>query len=395
MKVAFLSFGFGEYCFRLTGALSNVAEVMLLLPETCNDAHSNLLNPAVDFRTFALPRLRQPWRQLRMLRKLRREIKQFQPDVLHVQVGHPWFNLALPFLGRVPLVMTIHDPRHHVGDRDSQKCPQAIMDYGCRRANRVIVHGVRMKETIMSLLNLRGERIDVVPHVSVGDGQAHADLAEDEHSILFFGRIWEYKGLEYLIRAEPSITARVPKARIVIAGEGESLTRYHKMMVHPEHFQVYNTHIPVDQQNVLFRQASVVVLPYIDASQSGVIPVAYTFAKPVVATTVGGLPEMVDDGCTGYLVPPRDSDALADAVVHLLQHPTLRHALGGECQTKSGDRMGTGCHCRANPAGLPPGGGCDLACGSTGRRVACLAYIELTCTGSIEVALGLSFSLHT
>ncbi len=86
---------------------------------------------------------------------------------------------------------------------------------------------------------------------------------------------------------------------------------------------------------MLFRQASVVVLPYIDASQSGVIPVAYTFAKPVVATTVGGLPEMVDDGCTGYLVPPRDSDALADAVVHLLQHPTLRHALGANAKRKA------------------------------------------------------------
>ncbi len=228
MKVAFLSFGFGEYCFRLTGALSNVAEVMLLLPETCNDAHSNLLNPAVDFRTFALPRLRQPWRQLRMLRKLRREIKQFQPDVLHVQVGHPWFNLALPFLGRVPLVMTIHDPRHHVGDRDSQKCPQAIMDYGCRRANRVIVHGVRMKETIMSLLNLRGERIDVVPHVSVGDGQAHADLAEDEHSILFFGRIWSgaFPSAEpYWLGAEAQLSLRV----------GESLT--YKMMCPSIKFQ--------------------------------------------------------------------------------------------------------------------------------------------------------------
>ena len=59
-----------------------------------------------------------------------------------------------------------------------------------------------------------------------------------------------------------------------------------------------------------------------------VIPVAYTFSKPVVATTVGGLPEMVEDGRTGYLVRPRDERALADAIVRLLQDKELRHRLG-------------------------------------------------------------------
>lgn len=334
MKVAFLSFDFGEYCIRLASALTGVADVLLLLPHERSEAHLNLLHPAVDFRPFKRPRLRQPGQQLRMLWGLLREIKGFRPDVLHVQAGHPWFNLALPFLKRYPLVMTIHDPRHHVGDREGQKHPQTIIDYGYRRAKRVIVHGERMKEVVMDALRIAAEDIDVIPHVRLGDEQAYADLDEDEHSILFFGRIWEYKGLEYLIRAEPSITTRVPKARIVIAGEGEALTDYRNMMVHPEHFQVHNTYISEDQQNVLFRQASVVVLPYIDASQSGVIPLAYTFAKPVVATTVGGLPEMVDDGCTGYLVPHRDSDALADAVVHLLQHPTLRHTLGANGRRK-------------------------------------------------------------
>jgi len=77
-----------------------------------------------------------------------------------------------------------------------------------------------------------------------------------------------------------------------------------------------------------------VVLPYIEASQSGVIPVAYTFAKPVIATTVGGLPEMVDDGQTGYLVPPRDERALANAVVRLLQDQTLRRRMGANGKLK-------------------------------------------------------------
>jgi glycosyltransferase involved in cell wall biosynthesis len=76
------------------------------------------------------------------------------------------------------------------------------------------------------------------------------------------------------------------------------------------------------------------VLPYIEASQSGVIPMAYTYGKPVIATTVGGLPESVVDGCTGYLVPPRDERALAEAILELLNDPSTRHRMGVNGQIK-------------------------------------------------------------
>jgi glycosyltransferase involved in cell wall biosynthesis len=134
--------------------------------------------------------------------------------------------------------------------------------------------------------------------------------------------------LEYLIRAEPLITAEVPSAKIVIAGQGENFERYRRLIKNPEQFLVLNQYISPEQQTELFRQASLVVLPYVEASQSGVIPVAYTFAKPVVATTVGALPEMVDDGRTGYLVPPRDPEALAVAIVRLLKDRHLRRRVG-------------------------------------------------------------------
>ena len=139
------------------------------------------------------------------------------------------------------------------------------------------------------------------------------------NTVLFFGRIWAYKGLEYLIRAEPLITAEIPDAKIVIAGKGEDFSRYRAMMVHPERFVVHNEFIPDDRRAELFARASVVVLPYVEATQSGVIPVAYTFSKPVVATTVGSIPEMVDDGRTGLLVPPRSEESLAEAIVSLLR----------------------------------------------------------------------------
>ena len=99
-------------------------------------------------------------------------------------------------------------------------------------------------------------------------------------------------------------------------------------MVHPERFVVYNEYVSDNVRATLFQQASVVALPYIEASQSGVVPLAYMHMKPVVATTVGGLPEMVEEGRTGFLVPPRDERALAAAVVRLLRDSNLRRQCG-------------------------------------------------------------------
>jgi glycosyltransferase involved in cell wall biosynthesis len=198
----------------------------------------------------------------------------------------------------------------------------------------MIVHAPQLKEALLARLPGPEDRVHVIPHVLCGDDTAAPDVSEDDHTILFFGRIWPYKGLEYLIRAEPLITARVPDARIVIAGNGEPIDRYRSMMVHADRFAVHNEYVSDEERARLFRKASVVVLPYVEASQSGVIPVAYRYSKPVVATTVGGLPALVDQEQTGLLVPPRDHTRLAEAIIRLLEDPDLRHRLGASGKHK-------------------------------------------------------------
>ena len=215
-----------------------------------------------------------------------------------------------------------------MGDRDSRNTPQLISDFGYRRADQVIVHGNQLKQIVMNELHIPGEIIHVMPHPALGDDRAHSDVQEEKNQILFFGRIWAYKGLAYLIEAEPLISAQIPNVKIVIAGRGDDFDHYRQMMVHPEKFVVYNEYIPNDRVAEIFRQASIVVLPYIEATQSGVIPFAYTYARPVVATTVGSLPEMVDEGQTGLLVPPANTQALADAIIRLLKDTPLRHQMG-------------------------------------------------------------------
>jgi starch synthase len=328
MNVALVSYYFEEYTVRLASGLADLAHVLLLLPSGLAGQLLSTLDSRVNVQFFDKPRLRQPVRQLRVGWDLVRRIRAFNPDVVHFQHGHLWFNGFLPFLRRFPLILTVHDPRHHLGDRVSRKAPQAVMDFGYRRAAHLIVHAEALKRVIVDACRIRPELVHVVPLVSLCDLSDTASSHDDPPTILFFGRIWEYKGLEYLIRAEPLITAKVPGARIVIAGEGEDFSRYRRLMADSERFIVYNEYIADVQRSQLFRQASLVVLPYVEASQSGVIPLAYSFMKPVVATTVGGLPEMVDPGRTGYLVPPRDERALANAIVRLLHDKPLRMRMG-------------------------------------------------------------------
>jgi glycosyltransferase involved in cell wall biosynthesis len=334
MRIAFVSYDFGEYSIRHANALRQCGEVLLILPKQLSDPHLALVDSRVDFRPFDKPRLRHPLRQVARMRWILRQIRDFRPDVIHLQAGHLWFNMALPGLKRCPLVMTVHDPRQHLGDRGGRKTPQWVMDFGYRQADRIIVHGQSLRATIAEVVTIPREKIHVIPHIAVGERPEEHRAEEEKNLILFFGRIWRYKGLDYLIRAQPRITDAVAGAKILIAGVGEDFAPYERMMVDPPRFIVENRWVSHDERALMFQRASVVVLPYVEATQSGVVPVAYTFSKPVVATRTGGLPDVVDHGKTGLLVPPRDEVALADAVIELLRNDRLRLQMGAAGKRK-------------------------------------------------------------
>src|ERR1700676_2858802 len=334
LRVALISTNFGEYCIRLANALSQYADVLLASPDRLVAPHVDKLDPAVQLFSFRSPRLRQPFRQLQTIRRVLFRSQAFAPEVVHYQGFHPWLDLALPLWHRYPLVCTVHDFRPHPGDKLSQKTPFWVEMFVRRRADQLIVHSEHIRTLMVQQLGGASENISLIPHIQIGQELVSPTPPEDEHLILFFGRIWEYKGLEYLIRAEPLISGRVPDVRIMIAGQGEEFSRYARIMVHPERFIVHNEFISEERTAEYFRRASIVVLPYTEASQSGVIPLAYSAAKPVVATTVGGLPEMVEHGHTGYLVAPRDAGQLADALVLLLLAPTLRRQMGANAKNK-------------------------------------------------------------
>jgi len=266
-----------------------------------------------------------------------KKVNEFKPDVIHQQLGGGISYLTLlPFFKKYPLVSTFHDVKLHTGTNNQQ---QNFMRYWERTySDHIIVHGKKLKEQMLKEYNIPEEKVHTIPigehEVAPFKKYERANLKEDGNLILFFGRIWEYKGLKYLIKAEPLIVKQISNAKIVIAGAGEEFEKYEEMMVNRDNFLVHNYRIPYKEGAELLQRCSLVVLPYIEASQSGVIPTAYGFKKPVVVTDVGSIPEIVDDGVTGFIVPPRNSEALADAIVKLLKDEKLRRQMGENAYKK-------------------------------------------------------------
>jgi glycosyltransferase involved in cell wall biosynthesis len=151
-------------------------------------------------------------------------------------------------------------------------------------------------------------------------------VKEQPSTVLFFGRISPYKGLEYLIKAEPLIARQVPDLKIIIAGEGD-LSPYAAMMQNRDRYEIHNSYVSKELAAELFQRATCIVLPYIDATQSAVLMTAYAFGKPAVVTRVGGLAEIVEEAVNGLLVPPANVAALAEAVTRLLSNNVLKERM--------------------------------------------------------------------
>lgn len=155
------------------------------------------------------------------------------------------------------------------------------------------------------------------------------DSVSHQKKILFFGRISPYKGIEYLLEAMNNVHIRYPNVICTVMGSGNfyfDITEYLNL----PHVKIINRFIPTDELISAIEESTMVVCPYTDATQSGVIYTSYALYKPVIATNVGGFCESVIDSVTGMLVPPKDVKSLENAILYLLEHPEKCAQMGDE-----------------------------------------------------------------
>lgn len=136
--------------------------------------------------------------------------------------------------------------------------------------------------------------------------------------LLFFGYVRKYKGLDVLLRAL-AIARKDLDVRVLVVGEFYDDEQKYRQLIRELQLEsavtVNADYVPNDMVGQYFSASDAVVLPYTSATQSGIAQIAYNFDKPVIATDVGGLGEVVVDGKTGFLVRPEDPAALAAAIV--------------------------------------------------------------------------------
>lgn len=263
-----------------------------------------------------------------------RAIRSSRPDIVHANLStHPWELVTLPWLhARWPLAVTQHEVGIKQGEGGWRK--RWSVWAGPRYADHLFVHGTALAQVLAAQRGVPAARISIIPMgAPAGFTSAGTVPAADSATVLFFGRIKAYKGLDILVEAMPLVMAEVPDVRfLVVGGEGD-MTPYRQ--------QPAAAHVPVtwvnrfvddDEVAGFFRQAAVVVLPYTDGSASSVITLAYALARPVVASRVASLPDAVIEGVTGLLVPPRDPAALAAALIDLLRDRARCQRMGQAAQ---------------------------------------------------------------
>jgi glycosyltransferase involved in cell wall biosynthesis len=198
--------------------------------------------------------------------------------------------------------------------------------------DRIIVHTQILRARLIRM-GFNADKIKVIPHGAFdvfARTYRHGAGVEEENTILFFGNIVWSKGLDVLVEAMPLVIKEIPSVKLIIAGDGVIPKRSWQIIAkYKANFEVHNYFIPNEKVAYFFSRASLVVIPSRkQEGHSGVLTVAYSFGKPVVATNVGEFPVLVRDTGCGLVVPPEDPKALAEGIISLLRDERLRRRMG-------------------------------------------------------------------
>jgi glycosyltransferase involved in cell wall biosynthesis len=238
--------------------------------------------------------------------EIRQELRRWRPQIVHVHENHDPRLLALTAGYRT--VLTVHDPLGHPGAPALTRSENWAFRRWFRRADRFVVHGQALVDELAPIVD--PSRIVVIPHGTTARSEPLDPPPSP--SVLLFGRLEQYKGVEVLVAAMRLVWERRPDVGLVVAGAGQAAA-----LVPPDpHITLVPRYISEAEVDALLAGASLVALPYTQASQSGVGMLAIAAGVPVVVSDLGALPELTHD--PSFVSEPGDPRALADTIIHHL-----------------------------------------------------------------------------
>ena len=275
------------------------------------------------------------WSLLSYYARLIQYAKSAKPRIFHIlwngkieYFDRTVLMLYYKLLGK-KIVFTAHNVNAGKRDLNDSWLNRLTLTIQYRLVDHIFVHTEKMKSELLEDFGVREQNVTVIPY-GINNSVPYSDLtaeaakqrlgiADVEKAILFLGKIRPYKGLEYLLTAFQLLRSRGANYRLIIAGEPtkasenyvDEICRTINQEFGPGQIILKMQFIPDTEIELFLKAADVLVLPYKEIFQSGVLFLGYSFGLPVVATDVGSLREEIIEGTTGFLCKPADPIDLA------------------------------------------------------------------------------------
>ncbi len=345
LEVALLTGGQDKsYAFALAMALSSKGVRVEVIGNDRVDSPEFHRTPKLNFRNLggiqhAEARFsKKVFQVLLYYARLIRYVTIAKPRLLHIlwNSKFEYFDRTLLMayckLRGKKIALTAHNVNRGKRDASDSLLNRVTLRIQYRLVDHIFVHTDKMRSELLEDFGVQGKSVTRIPfglNIAVPNTSLTPEAAKHrlrieraEKTILFFGRIAPYKGLEYLLTAFHKISSNHANYRLIIAGAPmkgyeEYIDRIHQMVNQAESQDCIIPKlefIPDEDTELYFKAADVLVLPYKDIFQSGVLFLGYSFGLPAIAADVGSLREDIVQGETGFLYRPGDSASLADTI---------------------------------------------------------------------------------
>jgi glycosyltransferase involved in cell wall biosynthesis len=330
-RVLFIAPHFPEYTWRLAEAMGRICTTHLAVDRSQFDlefderqsvSESGAVTTKIAFESFLA------------VFSLIALILRMRPSIIHIQEPAGLKKslicliVVLLFSPCIKVALTVHDPQPHSG-RDNAT---ARRTWPYRRLIRkiakiIFVHGDHCRQEYLNGIARSNQVVLSVNHGAILDDCRERRDMSRPLSALFFGRMEEYKGLDILLRAMRALRAQGEHVELTIAGAGPELDRLESDFKQLPNVEVWNQFVKPLHLMSLIKKSDCILMPYEGATQSGVLAAAMGNGRFVIASKVGGIPDIVREGENGLFMRPKDAESLGDCIRRVVREPGLRAKL--------------------------------------------------------------------
>lgn len=250
-------------------------------------------------------------------------------DLVYCVMGHFTTTYIAPVITKLGIdyYFTIHDAVNHPGE-EKRGYTKSICKNN-NQATKIIVHSNHVKNILISQYNIPEKKIIFIPlgaYSYNSNTVGRVINCDNPIHLLFFGRIEKYKGLGLTIKVHQQLVRQGYETFLDIYGSGD-LSEYQEIIKNDRTIGIINRWIFDNEVENIFSKSDIVLLTYIEASQSGVVEIAANMGVPVVATPVGGLKEQVNQLECGIISESLDIDAICSACIRIINDTELYQKL--------------------------------------------------------------------